>query len=148
MADETGVYKLVTEVRWEKTRRKIRWFASYLGLVPKDDDNEQLEKDRKACPWGHLPHKTAESYQGFLVYVSQTYSVMVPYLKGIQMTIDSWRPHRDADGWKNTSTVEARCETAEQEKPPRSVKTVLRLKQDLEVLLDFRSLDKLPKVPV
>jgi hypothetical protein len=148
MADKTGVYKLVTEVWWEKTRRKIRWFASYLGLVPKDDDKEQLEKDRKACPWGRLPHNTAESYQGFLVYVSQTYSAMVPYLKGIQMTIDSCHPHCDADGWKNTSTVEARCETEEQEKPPRFVKTVLRLKQDLEVLLDFRSLDKPPKVPV
>jgi hypothetical protein len=71
-----------------------------------------------------------------------------PYLKGIHLTIDSWRPHRNTDGWNNTSMVEARCETAEQEKPPPFVKKVPRLKQDLEVLLDFRSLDKLPKVPV
>ena len=25
---------------------------------------------------------------------------MVPYLKSIHQTLDSWRPGRDADGWK------------------------------------------------
>jgi hypothetical protein len=25
---------------------------------------------------------------------------MVPYLKGAAYTIDSWRPHCDADGWR------------------------------------------------
>jgi hypothetical protein len=149
VSDETGVYKLVTDARWEKTRRKIRWFASYVGLVPKnEEDEEQLEKERKMCPFGQLPHKTAESYRGFLVDVSRTYSAMVPYLKGIHLTIDSWRPNRDEDGWKNTSTVKAACETMEQEEAPRFVRAVPRLMKDLEVLLYFTSAKKPPKVPV
>jgi hypothetical protein len=57
----------------------------------------------------------AESYRGFLMDVSRTYSDMVPYLKGIHLMIDSWHPHWDEDDWKNTSTVEDRCEMAEQE---------------------------------
>ncbi len=40
------------------------------------------------------------SDRGFLTYVSQTYPAMVPYLKGIHLTVDSWRPNRDEDGWK------------------------------------------------
>jgi hypothetical protein len=148
ISDETGVYKLVTDVRWQKTQRKIRWFASYLGLTSGEDDEEQQSKERSACPVGHLPHKTAESYRGFLVYVSRTYGAFVPYLKGIHLTLDSWRPFRDDDGWKNTSTAEAKCEVTEQESAPRFVKTVPRLKQDVEVLLDFTSKEKPPKVPV
>ena len=25
---------------------------------------------------------------------------MNPYFKGVRMALDSWRPHRDRDGWK------------------------------------------------
>jgi hypothetical protein len=47
-----------------------------------------------------LCHKTLESYRGFLVYISQTYPYIVPCLKGIHLTLDSWHPHRGALGWK------------------------------------------------
>jgi hypothetical protein len=51
---------------------------------------------------------------------------MVPYLKGIvHLTIDSWQPHCNEDGWKNISIVEAKCETAEQDKPPQPPKTLV-----------------------
>jgi hypothetical protein len=73
---------------------------------------------------------------------------MVPYLKGIHLMIDSWWQNQDKDGWKNTSTVKAKCEMPEQEKPPWFVCTVPRLRQDLEVLLNFTSSEKPPKVPV
>lgn len=26
---------------------------------------------------------------------------MVPYLKGIHLTVDVWRPRRDSEGWKD-----------------------------------------------
>jgi hypothetical protein len=111
VSDKRGVYKLVTNVPWEKTHRKIWWFALYqLGLLLEDDGNETLCKDQKACPSGYLPHKMAKLCRGFLVYILCTYSAMVPYLKGIHLTIDSWQPHCNQDGWKNTSTVEAKCE--------------------------------------
>ena len=40
-----------------------------------------------------------ERDRGFLVYISRTYRAMVPYLKGIYQTLDSWRSGRSKDGW-------------------------------------------------
>jgi hypothetical protein len=106
--ERTGVYKLVIDLRREKTCRKICWFTLYLDLVPKEDDEDQHDaKEWKACPFGHLPHETTESYCGFLVYVSRTYGALVPYRKGIHLMIGSWCPLHNDDGWKNTSTLKA-----------------------------------------
>ena len=41
-----------------------------------------------------------KSIRGFLFYVSSTYQYMNPYLKGLNITFDSWRPHRDEEGYK------------------------------------------------
>jgi hypothetical protein len=49
-----------------------------------------------------VDHKALESYRGFLIYVSQTYPYMVPYLKGVHLTLDSWREGRREDGWKRS----------------------------------------------
>jgi hypothetical protein len=148
--EEKVVYKSVAETRWEKTRFKIRWFASYLiGLIVDFiDEEEKQAKEREVCPAGYLPHKTSESYRGFLVYVSRTYPAMIPYLKGIHLSLDSWRPNRDEDGWRNTSTFEPKCDVEEREKPPRFVKMVPRFRQDIEVLLNFTESEIPPKVPV
>jgi len=43
---------------------------------------------------------TLESYRGFLVYISRTYPFITPYLKGIHLTLDSWRPWRNDEAWK------------------------------------------------
>jgi hypothetical protein len=67
VSDDKGVYKFVANARWEKARCKILWFASYLALEEVEDEEENLSKDRKGCPVGWLPHKTAESYGFFLV---------------------------------------------------------------------------------
>jgi hypothetical protein len=52
-----------------------------------------------AVPDAKLSHKELLSNRGFLVYVTQTYPAMVPYLKGFHLTIKMWRGGRDADGW-------------------------------------------------
>jgi hypothetical protein len=31
------------------------------------------------------------------------HTVIIPYPKGIHLTLDSWRPGQDSDGWKLTS---------------------------------------------
>lgn len=49
-----------------------------------------------------IPHKQLEKCRGFSVYVSRTYSSMVPYLKGIHQTLDGWWGGRESDGWKLT----------------------------------------------
>ena len=47
-----------------------------------------------------LPRERLEQIRGFLIYVARTYRWMTPYLKGLHLTIDGWRPGRDADGYK------------------------------------------------
>ena len=52
-------------------------------------------------PSGHIHFKTSKSISGFIVYVAQTYPALMPYMKGIYLTLNSWRPQRDEEGWKN-----------------------------------------------
>lgn len=79
----SGVFALVSEDKWIKMK-------SLLGEL-----SDLIESSPQA-----LPRKRLEQIRGFLNYVVQTYKPMVPYLNGLHMTIDGWRPNRDADGWK------------------------------------------------
>ena len=47
-----------------------------------------------------LPFKPLESDRGFLVYVTNAYPAMKPYLKGFHLSLEMWRGGRDAQGWK------------------------------------------------
>ena len=42
-----------------------------------------------------LDRANMESIRGFLVYVARTYQYMNPYLKVLNLTLDSWIPFRD-----------------------------------------------------
>ena len=76
-----GVVMTVTTVKWEKTRDMICRL-------------EEMEMDNK------FPHTELTRIRGFLIYVARTYLWMTPYLKGLHLTIDHWRAHRDKDGYK------------------------------------------------
>ena len=41
-----------------------------------------------------------DSIIGLLLYVSTTYRDMNPYLKELHLTLDSWRPYSDEEGWR------------------------------------------------
>ena len=41
-----------------------------------------------------------ESIIGFLVYVSSTYRYTTLYLKGVYLTMGSWRPYREEEEWR------------------------------------------------
>jgi len=62
-----------------------------------------------ACPekggdcW-KLDRKTLERYRGFLIHISRTFPMMVPYLCRIHHTLESWRLRRDDEGWKYNTT--------------------------------------------
>lgn len=145
------VTKFVTKDRWRKTQGCIRWLAKKVG-VPGDNWSCGLpeDEDSKTSPSGTLPHKQAERIRGFLIYVSRTYRAMVPYLKGLHLTLDFWRPNRDEDGWKvigNTELDEVGLpETTS--KAPRFVKIAPRLASDLKVLMDLTAFDEAPAINV
>jgi hypothetical protein len=73
----------------------------------------------------------------------------VPYLKGVHLSLDSWRANRDDDGWRSSnSTVEAKLDDDDREKPPKWTKIVCRFKSDLEALMFLTIEDEPPEVPV
>jgi len=124
----------VTQDCWNKTKLIVTWVVE-----------EMAQSDT-------LHFKTLESHRGFLVYVGRTYPVLVPYLKGIHLTLDSWRPWQKSDGWKMTE-VEIKHAlgeglgdlSQEDKKAPERVHWVPRLKNDVEALQLFTSSDQLPK---
>jgi hypothetical protein len=123
---ETGIITVsVTQERWDKTVSIIKWIREAM------DAEDGFE------------FKTLERYRGFLVHVARTYPVMTAYLKGIHLTLDSWRPGRGDDGWKLTRAErEAMLEDDPVTLPadqntPKFVKSVPRLKGDIEALTLF-----------
>ncbi len=47
-----------------------------------------------------LDYKHLLSDQGFMVYMTQTYPGMKPYLKGFHLLLETWREGQDKEGWK------------------------------------------------
>ena len=66
---------MVSQDQWSKTKTNLQWIQDQLTRTHK----KQI---------GKLLCKTLESIRGFLVYVSRIYPAMVPYLKGIHLTLD------------------------------------------------------------
>ena len=159
------VKKGVTKERWEKVKLKVRWIADQIGLSdsfsPGDygDLNDRRDESGE-CPHGCIHYKTMESYVGFLVYVSMTYTSMVPYLKGIYLTLNSWRDGRDVEGWPDAEMKrlfdEGREKVKHREGPelrskkghPVWSKAVPRLKDDLIALMRLTRYEDPPMIPV
>ena len=139
-AGSKGVGVLISEKKWAKTKALLETMRT------------ELESQGDFC------HKDLESTRGFLVYVSRTYPGMVPYLKGIHLTLDTWRGNRGDDGWKLT-LAEFRAKLEDDDRggsddemmeeetttAPVRVPPVPRLADDLRSLLTLFSGDE-PKV--
>jgi hypothetical protein len=67
--DDDGVYVLVSQERWDKTRHILFDLEGLEEKVPQ------------------FSHKQLLSDCGFLIYVARAYHMMVPYLKGLHLTI-------------------------------------------------------------
>ncbi len=137
-----GVFVMVSQEKWDKTRLVIRWIRELVrtGTV--------------------MDYKTLESYRGFLIYVTRTYPAMVPYLKGIHATLNMWRGFRDRDGWKlQEEAVSDQLEDFDSEKmgmsavdvdpteanAPKEVMGVPRLRLDIEALFELTRGEVPPK---
>jgi hypothetical protein len=137
--DDKGLYTSTTQVKWDKGKNIISgWLNELLSL----EDNTLLRKPML-------------SGRGFLVHLSRTYPALVPFMKGVHHTLESWRRGRTADGWKFTrddwrvflsdiSEVKSEYQVlmneylAEGEKDaPLRVKGVKRLERDLRSMLEI-----------
>jgi len=78
---QNGVELLVSVAKWEKTRVLVEELHALTQV-------DQVDRKR------------LEQVRGYLIYVSRTYRWMVPYLKGLHLTIDSWREDRDVEGYR------------------------------------------------
>ena len=142
------VSKFVTKERWRKTQGCIRWLAQKIGL-PGDQWSANVpdDEDAKETISRTLPHKQAERIRGFLIYVSRTYKAMVPYLKGLHLTLDFWRPGRDEEGWRLMGNSEPEdVLPSGMNKAPRFVKVAPRFESDVRVLMDLTAFDDSPLV--
>lgn len=94
-----------------------------------------------------LPRAELESARGFLIYISLTYTAMVPYLKGLHLMIDGWRPQRDQDGWKEVGRCyETVIEGSNREKAPDKMKAVMRSPGDLQALDELTEAPHPPQI--
>jgi len=89
--DETGGGVRATRAKWSKAKAQL------------DELHEELVLYQEGRTEG-LDFKRLESVRGFLVHMQLTYPALTPYLKGLPLTLDSWRPGRDEEGWKITSS--------------------------------------------
>jgi hypothetical protein len=88
------VRKLVSVERWAKTRAR-------LAEIRKGLTDWQARPDVVKG----LDRKMLERARGFLVYFARAYTPLWPYLKGLHLTIDGWRPDCD-DGWRDAALRE------------------------------------------
>jgi hypothetical protein len=138
--------KTVTQEKWDKARGIVLSIAEkVLGDGPMQD----------------LDHKLLEQQRGFLVHLTMTFSSLVPFLKGIHLTLDSWRVGRKEDGWKMTNSewrlwlqYQAEGDLDQQELvylmahegAPKTVRAVPRLANDVRALLECLSQATPPSV--
>ena len=120
---------LVSKERWFKTKF-LRTRPNHLL------DTEELFSDR-----------------GFLVYITRTYDILTPYLKGIHLTLDAWRCNRDEDGWKIYSKYSDRTNSTNHNFNsseftsygyPKQLRPVSCLKSNLAALHTLTESDKPP----
>ena len=110
-SDRKVVTKSVTQESWVKTRNKIHWLGKQANITDSftPETFNDLPADATQAPEGSIHYKTTESLVGFIVYVSLTYLSLAPYLKGIYLTLNSWRSGCDKNGWFTTEAKRRIC---------------------------------------
>ena len=90
--------------------------------------------------------KTTKKLVGFIVYVCQTYKSLMPYLRKIYLTLNSWCNYWDVEVWLTEEGVIAarNGNKRKDEKPPQWVKVVHRLYFDILDLMTLIATRILP----
>ena len=136
ITDGQGIFTTTTQEKWDKGKEII--FCTMKELESSVD--------------GQVDRNALERGRGFLIHLARTYPGMVPFLKGLHHTLETWRGGRDKDGWKfgredwlNLLTDEDKdrgldwkdmevLNVKKEASPPKRVQPVERLKRDLEAL--------------
>jgi hypothetical protein len=138
--DENQVCGMVSKEKWEKTQWLVRELAT------------MLEQE-------FLPLHCLLVIRGFLNYVVHRYTWLNPYIKGLHLTINSWKPGREMSGFKLKEMDLERAMAAwaesrgtpcrrvadgleedlplRMEEAPVEVRAVPRLQRDVACLLDL-----------
>jgi hypothetical protein len=131
-ATDTDVYKSVTQERWDKLKSRLSWISEHY-------DGSRWGVAQRPL----MDHDELERIRGFLVYVARTYKALMPYLKGVHLTLDSWRGNRNDDGWRLSKPLSdighplAPCAEPNSDSPPPRVKAVPRLQKDIQTFIKF-----------
>jgi hypothetical protein len=125
--NDKAVAVLVLEDKWNKLKIMVAELKEMVAVRPEG-----------------LDRKLFEQIWGFVIYVVQTYPTMKPYLIGLHMTINGWRPNRDAEGWRLSSFVSDSVMVKEEDgnwvsvtpdvEAPLLVKAVPRFAANIEAL--------------
>ena len=83
MERNEGVVVMSSQDKWDRMKVICAHWLDVVSGGQKELDFKQLRSDR-----------------GFMVYVTQAYPGMKPYLKGFHLSLETWRGNRSADGWK------------------------------------------------
>jgi len=80
-----GLFVTVSQKKWDKAKGIIE------SLLVEFESESDLPD---------LTLKELEQKVGFLVYLAMAYPLMMPFLRGFYLTMNSWREGRDKQGWK------------------------------------------------
>ena len=83
--ESSSVWVYTSQIKWDKARKFI--FELH-ALLEVDSTTPNIN------------YKFLERGRGFMIYFCRTYTSFVPYLKGMHLTMDSWREGRNKEGWK------------------------------------------------
>jgi len=82
--EDDGVVVLTSQEKWDRMKAICQHWLDVIN-----EGHETLE------------FKRLRSDRGFMVYVTQVYPSMKPYLKGFHLTLEMWRGDRNAERWKD-----------------------------------------------
>ena len=132
-SDKNTIGILTSQEKWDRAKVIVGKWKNYLEVEVAMLNCKELKKDR-----------------GFMVHMSMVYPALVPYLKGMHLSLEMWRPDRYSQGWKLSKNDWARLQMHFIEKgidplelpsditeAPEYVKRALRLKQDMYALSEL-----------
>jgi hypothetical protein len=84
-ADGIKLVKLTLQEKWDRGKSGVAWIEGEI------ETHGDIDSDR------------LRGTTGFLMHLAQTYHPVRPFLKGFYFTLESWRPDRDDQGYRDPS---------------------------------------------